>query len=217
MAKQRFTAEEELLNLIDKEDPNVPVKLRRKKSLFSNLSWRKNFRLSLGSRIFHSLVRAKNGVREPNLKVLNKIFFIISAVLLIYLIIDFSFNHPDAAMIGRLISPPKPRSFLYKNAFQPRPFLYYLEMVRRRNIFSPIVLGKSKKPKVAKEQLRAMIKNLRLVGISWSKNPVAMIEDEKTKKTYFLKKGQMINEFKIEDVLKNEVILSFKGEKIELI
>jgi len=43
-----------------------------------------------------------------------------------------------------------------------------------------------------------------------------MIEDKTEKKTYFLKKGDKIKEFEIEDILENKVILNFKGKKIEL-
>jgi hypothetical protein len=44
-----------------------------------------------------------------------------------------------------------------------------------------------------------------------------MIEDTKTQRTLFLKKGQRIdNEIKVEAIFKDKVILSYKGEEIEL-
>jgi type II secretory pathway component PulC len=60
-------------------------------------------------------------------------------------------------------------------------------------------------------------KHLRLVGISWSDDPDIMIEDTKTQRTLFLKKGKLIdNEIKVQAVFKDKVILSYNGEEIEL-
>ena len=134
-----------------------------------------------------------------------------------YSIAGSVFGRPNIKKIyekSRLIKWKQPKQGV---VFGVRPFLHYLEMVGRRNIFSPIVLKEIKKTEVKKKQLQEMVKDLSLVGISWDKEPVAMIEDKKVKKTYFLKKGMRINKFKIEDILKDRVILSFEGEKIELI
>jgi hypothetical protein len=43
-----------------------------------------------------------------------------------------------------------------------------------------------------------------------------MIEDQDAKKTYFLNQGDKIREFKVESILKNKVILSYGGKKIDL-
>jgi type II secretory pathway component PulC len=55
------------------------------------------------------------------------------------------------------------------------------------------------------------------VGIAWSNDPDAMIEDTKTHRTFFLKKGQTIDEeIKVQAIFKDRVVLSYKGEEIEL-
>ena len=218
MARQRPTPEEDLLNLIEKGEGAGAAGFKRKRGFFLSLSSLKNSWLSLGSGISQGLSGFKSGLREPNLKVLNKVFLVISVVLLSYSIMDFVFSRPDIEEVyrkGRLVKERRP---LRKPAEELRPFLHYLEVVRRRNIFSPVVLKEAEKPEVKKKRLQEMAKDLSLVGISWDhKEPVAMIEDKKEKKTYFLKKGQKINKLKIEDILKDRVILSFQGEKIELI
>ena len=217
MARQRPTPEEDLLNLIEKGDDAGAARFKRKRGFFLSLSSLKSSWLSLGSGISRGLSGFKSGLREPNLKVLNKVFLVISLVLLTYSIMDFAFSRPDIEEVYRKSRLVKERRPLRKPAEELRPFLHYLEVVRRRNIFSPIVLKEAEKPEVKKKRLQEMAKDLSLVGISWDKEPVAMIEDKKAKKTYFLKKGDEINEFKIEDISENKVILSFKGEKIELI
>jgi len=224
-AKQGFTPEEQLLKLIGKGDETETAKFSRRshpfrgwgKKLFLNFGSLKGLWHSLAKGISRLLTRLGNRLREPNLKALNKIFFVLSVVLLGYSVVGFVFGRPDIKKVYE-----KSRLMKWKQSEQgviseARPFLHYLEVVRRRNIFTPIVLKEAEKPEVKKKRLQEMVKDLSLVGISWDKEPVVMIEDKKAKKTYFLRKGQKINKFKIEDILKDKVILSFGGEKIELI
>jgi len=43
-----------------------------------------------------------------------------------------------------------------------------------------------------------------------------IIEDTQAKRAYFLKRGQMINDFEVKAIFKDKVILSYQGEEIEL-
>jgi len=96
---------------------------------------------------------------------------------------------------------------------------YYLEKVRQRDIFKigaqpapqTKAVSKAPTPKIVEETQR-----LKLVGISWSKNPDAMIEDTVALRTFFVKRGQTIGRVKIEGIFKDKVILSFEGEEAEL-
>ena len=94
----------------------------------------------------------------------------------------------------------------------------YLAKVKKRNIFE---MGMNKKPEnliEAGPSSKAVeaTQNLRLVGISWSDSPDAMIEDIKSLKTFFVKKDQMIGEVKVETITKEKVILRYGQELIEL-
>lgn len=217
MAKQGFTPEEQLLKLIEKGDGAETAKFRRRRKLFLNFGSLKGLWRSLAKGISRPLTRLNNGLREPNLKAVNKIFFVLSAILLGYSVVSFVFGRPDIKKVYEKSRLMKWKQSEQKAISEVRPFLHYLEVVNRRNIFSPIALKEVKKTEAKKKQLQEMVKDLSLVGISWGKEPIAMIEDNKTKKTYFLKKGMRINRFKIEDILKDRVILSFEGEEIELI
>ncbi len=214
MAEQRSTPEEKLLKLIEKEDGNEAVIFKRKRSVFFVFS---NFWFSLKKIAGLGAGRLKSGVREPNLKVLNKFLFAISILLLGYSVMDFVFNRPDIKEAHEKSRLVREGGVMGRLVFETRPFLHYLEMVQRRNIFSPIMLKQVEKPEVKKKQLQEMAGNLSLVGISLDEEPMAMIEDTKEEKTFFLKKGDKIGVFKIEDVQENKVILSFEGKKIELI
>jgi len=98
---------------------------------------------------------------------------------------------------------------------------YYLEKARERDIFKMGANAPAPQMGVASrgpsQRIIEATQDLRLVGISWSDDPDIMIENTKSQKTYFLKKGQTIdNEIKVKAVFKDKVILSYLGEEIEL-
>jgi hypothetical protein len=214
MAKKRPTPEEQLLDLIEKGETVPTQGIKRRKAAFLKRFW-----LSFKAGISGIIKRLKDGLKEPNLKVLNRIFLIICLGLIAYSVTDFIFKRPDINKVYRnaQLMIRKIKNSKIPSLVEQHPFLHYFEMVRRRNIFSPVVLKEEeKKPEVKKVSLDSLAKDLKLVGISWGKNPIVMIEDSKAKKTYFLKKGEMINEFKIDNILTDRVILSFGGETIQL-
>jgi type II secretory pathway component PulC len=95
-----------------------------------------------------------------------------------------------------------------------KPFEFYSEGIRNRRIFvSESAPVEEKTVSVADADL---IKDLNLLGIVSGENPQAVIEDKKTKKTYYVNKGQFINELMIEDIQEGKVILNYKGQRFEL-
>jgi hypothetical protein len=92
---------------------------------------------------------------------------------------------------------------------------YYLEKVRARDIFK-MAPKKQEDIKIVSSRIIEATKSFKLVGIAWSDDPDVMIEEAVTKRTFFLKKGQMVNNVKLEAVFKDKVILSYEGEEIEL-
>jgi len=215
MAKKRSTPEEQLLNLIEEDSGNNPLR-KRKKGLFSGLGSLKIFFASLKRRLSSRISKLRTAAREPNLKSLNKIIIAFSIVLLLYSVGDFFFRGANIERIYKKQQAQQVRKLEDEEIFVPRSFLYYLEMVQRRNIFSPIALQSAKAKEPPKEDLTKLSASLKVVGISWGRNPVAMIEDQAVKKTYFLKKNDSINQFKIKDVLKDRVILEYNGQTLEL-
>lgn len=98
---------------------------------------------------------------------------------------------------------------------------YYLEQAKKRDIFALGTHTQSAENVTVTRGPSAMIveatKDFHLVGISWSDDPDAMIEDVKNQATFFLKKGQMVdNNVVVKDIQKDKVILSFKGEDVEI-
>jgi len=89
----------------------------------------------------------------------------------------------------------------------------YKEILERRDVFSPYIL----KVTLADIPVVEALGDLKLVGISWLRDPIVMIEDTKTAKTYFLKAGAKIENIEVKNIFKKRVIINFGGEEKELI
>lgn len=96
---------------------------------------------------------------------------------------------------------------------------YYLEKTKGRNIFTPVVPEKpqtEEKPAVEVEEENPF-RNCNLVGIAWSDDPEAMVEDKGLGRTFFVRRGQLLaNGLRVVTIFKDKVILSYKGKEYEL-
>lgn len=61
-----------------------------------------------------------------------------------------------------------------------------------------------------------MLQDLSLLGVITGDDNQAIIEDKKTKRTFFLYKGDSFREFKVDDIKEGSVTLDYQGERIEL-
>ena len=55
--------------------------------------------------------------------------------------------------------------------------------------------------------------NIKLVGIIWTDNPQAMLEDAKEQKTYLVSAGDNIGDLKIKKILSDKIIVSKGGQE----
>jgi hypothetical protein len=97
---------------------------------------------------------------------------------------------------------------------------YYLEKIKGRNIFvsvqpEPVVTAEKAVEEGVPEE--DPFKNFSLVGIAWSNDPEAMIEDTQLNKTFFMRRGQSLtNGVRIVTIFKDKVILGYKDKEAEL-
>ena len=220
MAKNKPTPEEQLLNLIEDGEGPGSLSLKRKKPSplsFISLNALSAIFARLRLAVKDWLIQLKGGIDEPNLKAWNKVLAVAAVILFVYLSADFTLRRLDIKQFTKKVSAEKGRSFQQNVTADVRPFLYYLEMVQRRDIFSPVKLISAENPAdEAKKAMATLMKNLKLVGISWGSEPQVIIEDMKDNKTYFLKTGESVSGFKIDVILRDKVILEFDGQKMEL-
>lgn len=98
-----------------------------------------------------------------------------------------------------------------------RPISYYDDIIKKRNLFKGIALPQEKKNKKTLSQTASeLLANYSLKGILSEDSPQAIIEDKKTKQTYFLNKGDSLGEFLIEEINEGKITLDLEGQKVEM-
>lgn len=109
-----------------------------------------------------------------------------------------------------------------ENAYSPeelkvKPFSYYAGLISKKDLFKMMVEVRKEMPKAAAQAgPLELLSNYSLSGVVSGESPQAIIEDKKSRKTYFLNKGQYLGEFRIDDVIEGKVIFDFNGQKFEL-
>lgn len=223
MAQERpLTPEKQLLKLI--EDPTskgtsyAQAIKHQGLSLFSFSAW--IGRLSFLKDWFKRRLKRPK-YYEFNLKIISQLLGICIFVLAFYFISNLFTSLINLKKMPNLLlevkkEDLKPVSF-QEASVSKKAVSYFLEKVRARDIFKMPV---DKVPKtVIKGPSSGIIEatqHLKLVGISWSDDPDAMVEDTKALRTFFIKRGQLIGEIKVQAFFKDKVVLSYAGEEIEL-
>ncbi|MFH1752961.1 MAG: hypothetical protein ABH875_02150 [Candidatus Omnitrophota bacterium] len=220
--KERSTPEKQLLKLLEKDGASgasVKGKAARKRGpgLFSPGAWKGRFFF------FKDGLSKGAGVRQFDIKSVNRMLILSITALIGY----FSFTLYDSIYnmktLPNLAAGTKDalKSAAFPAVSPLRAVSYYTEKVIERNIFRMgttdiTVVEEVVNVEPAEETIRELMQNLRLVGISWSSNPDAMIEDTEAVRTFFVKRGQMIGKLKVQAISQDKVILSYEGAEAEL-
>ncbi len=92
----------------------------------------------------------------------------------------------------------------------------YQKLLNEKAIFAPPVKSNNKAREVDGPSLRDLVKDLSLVGIIPGDSPQAIIEDKKNGQTLFLKRGEMIDNIRVKEILSGKAILEYNDETITL-
>jgi len=222
-----LSPEKQLLKLIEesspKEQPPIQAEVIKKRSLglLSSKAW--EARSSFLKDNLDRYLKGGSGF-HLDIKIVNKILFICVFILIFYFVNNLYSGFVRLNKIPDFEAEVKTNDelFAFPKTSALKVISFYLEAVRARDIFKmgavnvPATEGDRKK--AASSRLLEAVSNLKLVGISWSNDPDVMIEDTKAQRTYFLKKGQIIDsvKLKLEAVFKDKVVLSLDGEETEL-
>lgn len=87
--------------------------------------------------------------------------------------------------------------------------------IETRDLFKPQAQAPVSGGRITEDTLDRL-KDFSLKGIIAGDNPQAIIEDTKNQKSYFLNKGQSLNQMSVEDIQENKVIFKVNGELLEL-
>ncbi len=208
---QNLTPEEKLLKIIENptEAPAGKISFKAaEKGSAVNLS-------ALVSR-FRRLHISKDTLLEyANIWTANKALAGVCIVLTVFWIIDFvssglNFNKRLEALVkeGSMVSAAGAA-----RVFAGVDIKDVLSMSKRRNIFT---LLPPKQEIIQTQALEQAVSNYKLVGIIWSDNPQAMIEDSKAGKTNLFNENEIMGDFKIKKVYRDKVVLSKDAMEWEL-
>lgn len=221
---ESLTPEKQLLKLI--EDPKqrfvrVESAKREGKKWFSfpALKGRLDFWKGASVKKMFSLkmfTRSKHGVEQVN--VFLKVLIVFMAIYAAYSVFEMAKGIKKAANL--ILTPDKVAADVSEPVLGLQNISYYLEKIKGRNIFSS-ALGVQKS---ADEKAAEIIPegedpsgDCALVGIAWSDDPEAMIEDKKLSRTFFVKRGQSLsNGIRVVTIFKDKVILSYRDKEFEL-
>ena len=230
MAQERpSTPEKQLLNLIEdpKEQDLSQKKIKRGSfSLFSLAALRGRFSFLLES------IRSGSFFTKTllGIKGLNKVLKVCIALLILYLIGNFTMSMTRLQEIPEFVTRgSKSSAEIPAMISSGRRISDYLEGPRSRNIFGFGDVQQEEKKEEATEEVappseiaqskaEILVQSLNLVGIGWSDNPDVMISNIESGKMYFLKRGQRIGGLiKVEAIFEDRVILTYdNGKEVEL-
>ena len=223
-----ITPEQQLLKLIEGQGkPGAEGKTAQGKPRGRSISLRSFAKIP--SAILASLSfwkrRAKKksfSKRSPfSIGEVNKALVAVTAVLFVYVIFD------AAASARNLQRPPnfapmkEAKAKAAKETTAPlAEASYYLQKVSSRDIFKEgdVPLAVQTAPEAVNMMETAdAVAGLALVGISWSSNPDAIIEDKSKQRTYFVKRGQDVGDgVKVEAIFKDHVVVTYEDREYEL-
>lgn len=162
-------------------------------------------------------IKPKDLSKYLSLEAVNKAAMVICAFVTIFAVYDYlMFRDGLARKYKKIITEITP----YKPGGQGINMLRdnmsdLLEKYRERNIFS-FLPPPAEAVSAASSEALQQITNLKLVGVIWSDNPQAMIEDAQDKKTFLVGAGDRIGEFTLNKILRDRVMVGKDGKEWEL-
>jgi type II secretory pathway component PulC len=118
---------------------------------------------------------------------------------------DYTIKEEQAEIVEEKIRP------------EEKPYNFYQEIIAERQIFGTSTTERAGFSQVQSgSTITEHIKDLNLLGIIFGDNPQAIIEDKKTQKTYFLKRGEFFGAIKVKEIDEGKVTLELQGQRFDL-
>lgn len=205
MAKEGITPEEKLLKIIERPEDHKNVRVTQKLAGgFLNVK---------GWSLFRN-IRSKQLISfKFSLHFFNRISMVLAAGLTIFFVFDFARDRIYLKKRFSLaIEIPKDKAEITEKVFPEVDLKATIRQAKKNDIFTLTPQVKPVKKKVRQKD----ISTLKLVGILWSSNPQAMIEDTEIKKTYILNSGDQIDRWKVRKIYNDKVVLIDEKDEWEL-
>lgn len=205
MEKEKITPEEQLLKVI--ENPELVQKRKVTKEEVVNKAGRLFTQLK-------GLRFDKNTLKKIDVQIVNKIIAVLCILITVVLVYDLVNAKIKFAKRFENITAEPSEAVTAKAAAMDIDVKIsdVLAQAHKHNIFT---LLPPKEKQVQRTDIGGPVE-LRLVGVLWSDNPQAMIENTKEQKTYFVNTGDKIGVVTVKSITQNKVIISKDSEEWEL-
>jgi hypothetical protein len=162
----------------------------------------------------------KASPQQLDIGLFNRGLIVVIAVLIIYLIAGTSRSWMELKKLPGQeikITAADRSAGAFKEIATMKGAAYYIGKLSARDIFrrQPKTPNPGNEP-VFSSKMAEMTADLKLVGISMSDDPDAMIEDTNLQRTFFVKAGSMLGDLKVESITKDKVVLKYNKELFEL-
>lgn len=212
--KSNLSGREQLARLV-RGDTKALESIKQGRKLKSLFPYFKNLFfgfVKMAALTVRQLFKGELNLKKFDIRILNKCLAAAAAIMFIYLMFDFI----GAIILRKEVIPYRERKAQGREPQITKlsPLDYYQNQIGGRELFNPqrieILEAKTEIPSGGTPA------GLKLVGVDWGGNPVALIEDTKTGKTYFVKKGESVKESRVMEIFRDGVTLRYDNKVIEL-
>ena len=200
-----MTSEEKLLKLIRQKKPSQPQDAAPKGD-------------PLKKKVFSPALSVSDDKRFDVLALFNKLLILICLAVVVYSGLRYS----SLLNKGKAIQPfPKDKVSVKMEEQkmvwpEAKPFDYFQEKIGQRNLFYNPWEKPSQVNPMDQQVNSNFTSQLKLVGIVLDADPKAIIEDLASQQTFFLSKGDNVNNAVVQDILEDKVILIYNNQVVEL-
>jgi len=138
----------------------------------------------------------------------------------LYLVFMFSipFFSPRTLPVSSAAQSAAAKQVRFPEKDTIKSFESYASQLQGKNVFA---LAAATAATVTMQQTNVLaaseqLKDISLIGVISGDDPQAVIEDKRTQKTYYVNKGQFIEQFQVEDIKDGKIVLTCGGERFEL-
>ena len=200
MTADKMTPELKLLKIIESPGSakrKIPMEIKNQAFSIKELgNWFKGLHID------------KNTLKSISLLSINKAMIVLCVILTAF----FVFNYiTGRANLTKRLNQVKTEATAYSTDEENRSFpevaiSKVMELAKKNNMFTFLPVSSGRKS-AGTQELSQEAGDLQLVGILWSNNPQAMIENKKEQKTYLLNSGDKLGAFKVNKIFKDKVVM----------
>jgi hypothetical protein len=156
---------------------------------------------------------------EVNTRPLNSILIIVLVAFLLYLVYDLFYGayykKEETDIFAGIEKKAAVSQVEKEELLDIKPYSFYSSSIEGRNIFMPQQV--EIEPVETGPGIEEIKGSLTLIGIIAGDRPQAIIEDKKSRKSHFLYKGDTIGSSKVIDILDDNVVIEYKGQRFNLV